>query len=366
MKIVCERTQLYNAVSGVSKAVVSTSALPIIEGVLMECENGTLTLTGYDLEMGIVTSIPADHDENCRIVIKAKLMQDMMKKMTSDTVTIEFDEKLNVKVTGGITKFNFTGMNPNDYPELPTTPTEPTMTIKGDVLKGIIERTHYAIAQSDQKPVHTGSKFFLEPGKLTLVSVDGYRLAICERPIECTEERSFVVPAKTLTEVSRLIGDDDIVSISTARRYGVFSFGSYTVATRLLEGEFLDYKRAIPDVCSTRVEIDVAEFSECVDRSSLIITDRFKSPIRIKFQDGNAVITCQTSMGNSYDEIAAPQQGPNLEIGFNNRYILDALRNCGCEKVYFDIAGPTSPMKILPTEGNDFLFLVLPVRIRTE
>ncbi len=367
MKIVCDRLLLNNALSGVSKAVATSSALPIIEGILIECRDGVMTLTGYDLEMGIITSIPVQHEQDCRLVVRAKLLQDMVKRMTGDQVVIELGENLAVEVSGGSARFNFTGMNAEDYPELPSTPTEPAMSIKAGVLREIIERTRYAIAQNDQKPAHTGAKFFLEPGALTLVAVDGYRLAICRREVDCREEKSFVVPAKTLSEISRLIDDpEDTVSISTARRYGVINFGSYTVATRLLEGDFIDYKRAIPEECTTRVEIDVQSFAECVERSGLIITDRFRSPIRMKFLDGVAVLTCSTATGSSYDEITAPQQGPNIEIGFNNRYVLDALRNCGCEKVYFHIAGPTSPMKVTPVEGDDFLFLLLPVRIRPE
>ena len=134
----------------------------------------------------------------------------------------------------------------------------------------------------------------------------------------------------------------------------------------MLEGDFLDYKRAMPDGWTTRVLIDNRTLYESVERASPLITDRFRSPIRIRFQGGKAILTCHTSLGDTYDEIPVSQEGADLEIGFNNRYILDALRNCGCDKVWFEINGPTAPMKILPELGDDFIFLVLPVRIRTE
>ena len=366
MKIVCDRTELFSALAGVTRAVSPQSSLPILEGVLLEAKDGNLSLTGYNLEMSISTFINCENDENVRIVIKARLFQDMVRKLISDTVTIEINN-LSIRVIGGITKFNFTGMNADDYPELPSPQTDPAITIEAGKLQEIIDYTYYAIAQNDQKPVHTGSKFIIEDGKLTVVSVDGYRLAICEREISTNDDKSFVIPGKALNEINHLIEDQDSqVSISTSKGYGVISFGNYTVATRLLEGDFLDFRRAIPDKCITKVEINVSDFSDSVERASLIITDRFKSPIRIKFADGIATITCSTSLGNSYDEIVSPMEGTPVEIGFNNRYILDALKNSRCEKVSFEIAGPTSPMKIVPVGSNDFMYLVLPVRIRTE
>lgn len=367
MKITCNRNELLSALNGVSRAITSVSSYPILEGVLVDVNSGSLSLTGYNLEMSITTSINCENDENIKIVIKARLFLDMVRRLTGDTVVIEINDNLQIKLTCGTSKFNFTGMNPDDYPELPSTPTDPTMTINAGTLQDIIEYTHYAIAVNDQKPVHTGSKFIIEPGKLTVVSVDGYRLAICEREINSNEEKSFVIPGKALNEINHLIENaDDIVSISTAKRYGVVSFGNYTVATRLLEGDFLDYKRAIPDRCISKVVINVADFSDCIERTSLIITDRFKSPIRIKINGNVANITCNTSLGNSYDEIMVEHEGDDVEIGFNNRYLLDALKNSGCEKVVFEISSPTSPMKIVPVDGNDFMYLVLPVRIKAE
>ena len=367
MKIQCKRSELISAVSGVSRAVSSKSAIPSLEGILFKTEGEIVTLTGYDLEIGITTSVLAEVEQPGEVIINARLLFDMLRKLSDETVSIEADERYRVSLQCGITKFEFSGIAAADFPELPSPDTETALSISGIELKEMIERTLFAVAQDNQKPVHTGTKFFLDINMLTLVSVDGYRLAVCKKPIINTEERSFVVPAKTLSEVSRLIGDsEEEIYIGTAKRYAVFSLKGYTVITRLLEGDFLDFKRAIPEGCKTRVKISVGDLFDAVERASLIITDRFRSPVRLKFEDDTVIISCSTTLGSSYDEMLVENTGETVEIGFNNRYILDALRNCGAESVYLEINESTSPMKIVPIEGDEFLFLVLPVRIKAE
>lgn len=367
MKIKCSRTDLFVAVSGVSRAVSSKTAIPSIEGILIRTFEDKIVLTGYDLEIGITTSVPAAVDSEGEIVINARLLLDIIRKSNDDVITIETNERSQVILICGIARFEFSGIPATDFPDLPSPDTETALSIAGNEIKEMIERTLFAVAQDNQKPVHTGTKFFIENDMLTLVSVDGYRLAVCRKSTESAEEKRFVIPAKTLLEVSRLIGDsEEEIYISTAKRYAVFSLKGYSVVTRLLEGDFLDYKRAIPEGYMTRVKIDVNLLFNSVERTSLIITDKFKSPVRLKFENNTVSVSCVTALGNAYDELNADINGNDVEIGFNNRYILDALRHCGVSEVILEINEPTSPMKIVPADGSDFLFLVLPVRIKTE
>lgn len=368
MKIVCDRQELLEALSGVSRAVSSKSSIPAIEGILFKCTEDAVILTAYDLEIGIITAVNADIQSMGEIVLNARLLTDMVRKMDCDTVTIETNDNMKVSVRGGITKFNFIGIPSGDFPEMPAPDTDDALSIPSGELREMIGKTIYAVATDNQKPVHTGTKFIIENGELTMVSVDGYRLAVCtKKGLNDVSDRQFIVPGKTLSELSKLLSDsDDEVTIGTARRYAVFKLSSYTVVTRLLEGDFLDYKRAIPAGYKTRIKMDVRSLCDAVERASLIISDRFKSPVRLSFDGGVAVVTCTTTLGNSYDEIGCGMEGDPVEIGFNNRYILDAMRNSGCDEVYLEINGPTSPMKVLPTEGDRFLYLVLPVRIKNE
>ena len=203
---------------------------------------------------------------------------------------------------------------------------------------------------------------------MTVVALDGYRLAIVERPIKAVKDIRIIVPSKTMNEVSHLLANDDeeLVHICANRRYVVFMAAGYTIMSRLIEGEFLNYHNVIPDGSRTRVTLDTKEFIETIERASLIITERLKNPLRISFTAGKVVVRCQTNLGRVVDEFNAQCEGDDVEIGFNNRYLLDALRNARTEQVRLEISGPLSPVKVLPAEGSDFLYLVLPVRFKND
>ena len=342
MNIICDKTLLSAAIDGVSKAVTLRSTIPVLEGILLKAEGFQLTLTGYDLEMGIVTTIEANVKEPGEIVLNAKLLSSMISRMPAGQIT--------------------------DFPELPNTGAEETLTIKTGVLRDMIDRTLYAVSQDEKKPAHTGELFEIEPDKMTIVALDGYRLAIVERPVTAVKDIRIIVPSKTMTEVSHLLPNDDEepVHICANRRYVVFMTAGYTIMSRLIEGEFLNYHNVIPAGSRTRVTIDTKEFIETIERASLIITERLKNPLRITFTEGKVVVRCQTNLGRVVDEFNAECEGDEVEIGFNNRYLLDALRNARTEKVRMEISGPLSPVKVLPVEGNDFLYLVLPVRFKND
>ena len=368
MNIVCDKVLLSAAIDGVSKAVTMRSAIPVLEGILLKAEGFQLTLTGYDLEMGIVTTIEANVKEAGEVVLNAKLLSNMISRMPSGQITITSAENGKTIIQSGVAQFEIQSMSATDFPELPNTGAEETLTIKTGVLKDMIDRTLYAVSQDEKKPAHTGELFEILPDKLTVVALDGYRLAIVERPVQAVKDIRIIVPSKTMTEVAHLLPNDDEepVHISANRRYVVFMAAGYTIMSRLIEGEFLNYRNVIPDGSRTRVTIDTKEFIETIERASLIITERLKNPLRISFTEGKVVVRCQTNLGRVVDEFNADCEGDEVEIGFNNRYLLDALRNARTEKVRMEISGPLSPVKVLPAEGSDFVYLVLPVRFKND
>ena len=368
MNIICDKTLLSAAIDGVSKAVTLRSTIPVLEGILLKAEGFQLTLTGYDLEMGIVTTIDANVKEPGEVVLNAKLLSSMVSRMPSGQINIQSAENGKTTIQSGVAQFEIQSMNPTDFPELPNTGAEETLNIKTGVLRDMIERTLYAVSQDEKKPAHTGELFEIEPDKMTIVALDGYRLAIVERPLTAIKDIRIIVPSKTMTEVSHLLPNDDeeLVHICANRRYVVFMTAGYTIMSRLIEGEFLNYRNVIPAGSRTRVTIDTKEFIETIERASLIITERLKNPLRITFTEGKVVVRCQTNLGRVVDEFNAECEGDEVEIGFNNRYLLDALRNARTEKVRMEISGPLSPVKVLPVEGNDFLYLVLPVRFKND
>ena len=366
MKFICDRNVLSNAVAGVSKAVTQRSSVPVLEGILCKAEGFALTLTGYDLEMGITTTVEANVLEPGETVLPAKLLGDMVRRLSSDEVEITCLDTGVATVKGGITEFDIMTLNPGDFPALPNPGADQTLDIDTADLQEMVETTLYAVSTDDKKPAHTGELFAIEPEKLTVVALDGYRLAIIEKPVKAAKEISIIIPAKTLSEVVKLFGEEDgVVHVAANRRFVVFSNEKYTVISRLIEGEFLDYKRVIPEGFKTRVTVDVRDFVNTIERASLIITERLKNPLRITF-DGNITVRCQTTLGKVVDELPAEMEGESVEIGFNNRYLLDALRYSRCDKVVMEISGPLSPVKVTAKDGGDFLFLVLPVRFKND
>ena len=368
MKIICDKTLLSAAIDGVSRAVTLRSTVPVLEGILLKAEGFSLTLTGYDMELGIVTTIEANVLEPGDIVLNAKLLSDMVRRMPAGQISISVADNGKTTIQGGVAQFEIQSMPAADFPQLPNTGAEETLTIKTGTFREMVERTLYAVSQDEKRPAHTGELFEIAADKLTVVALDGFRLAIVERPVTANKEIRIIVPGKTMNEVLRLLANDDEaeVRICANRRFVVFITAGYTIMSRLIEGEFLNYRNVIPDGYRTQAVLDTKGFIETIERASLIITERLKNPLRITFTDGKVIVRCQTSLGRVMDEFAAACEGDEVEIGFNNRYLLDALRNARTEQVRVQLSGPLSPVKILPAEGDDFLYLVLPVRFRND
>lgn len=355
------------AVSNVQRTVSTKSSIPALEGILLRAAGTQLTLCGYDLELGMTTSIEASCTEEGAVVLSARLFGDIVRRLPGDTVQIAVDDKNITSIESGASEFSIVGIPADEYPDLPSISDQSSVTLSQPLLKSMIRQTIFAVAESDAKPIHTGTLFEIGGGKIRLISVDGYRLAIREENAVCEEELSFVVPGKTLGEVSKLLHEDDsMLELRVGRRHIQFLIGDYCVTSRLLEGEFLDYRAALPKDKKTEVTVSTRTLIDSVERVSLLITDRLKSPVRCVFNEDTVKLLCSTTMGRANDQIEAKITGDPLEIGFNNKYLLDALRAAECDEVRLELGGPISPMLVLPKEGDSFSFLVLPVRLRSE
>ena len=286
MKFSCDKAVLSAAVSNVSRAVTTRTALQALEGILIRAEGDTLTLTGYDLELGITTVIPAAVSEEGSIILGARLFGEMIRKLEGGEVFVASDDKLLTEIRGGGAEFTILGMDAADYPELPGLGDAESLTLPQHALKSMIEQTQFAISQNDTKPVHTGSLFDVMPDSVTVVSVDGYRMAVRRELCDTGLETRFVVPGKTLAEIAKLLSDEPAgegepektASIQVSRQYILTTIGSYSLVSRLLDGEFLDYQAAIPQGYTTQVTVSTRELIAAVDRASLIISDRLRSP----------------------------------------------------------------------------------------
>ena len=367
MKFTVNKSDITEAVSNIQRAVSTKTSIPALEGILLSATETGLELCAYDLELGITTVIPAFVMEPGKAVLSAKLFSDIVRRTPAETVTVSVDEKNMATLESGYSRFSIIGIPAEEFPELPKLSDSTQISLPGALLKSMIRQTLFAIAESDAKPIHQGSLFSLENGILDVVSVDGYRLAVRREPVDFSEDLSFVVPGKTLSELLKHIKDsEEPVEISAGRRHILFKIDNYTVISSLLEGEFLNYKAAIPPESQTEVVLKTREAIDSVERVSLLITDRLKSPIRCLFDNNEVKLNCTTSMGRASDQLDVEMTGQSVEIGFNNRYLLEALRNTECDEVKVQLGGPLSPMKVVPKEGDSFLFLVLPVRLKSE
>lgn len=365
MHILCDKQTLIDAVGNVQRAVSGKSSLPALEGVLLRAMGSSLFLAGYDLEMGITTTMEAQVKEPGEIVLTARLFSEIVRKLPGEDVEITADEKFNVNIHSGMSDFHIMGISAVEYPELPTVDEGTGFTVPQNTLRSMIRQTIFAVAQSDARPVHKGILFELEDNLLRMVAVDGSRLAMRNEVIKNKEEMRFVVPGKTLNEVMKLLDEEDTpVSLAVGRRHVVMEINGYAVISRLLEGEFLSYQKAIPQQVATTVKVRTRDLIDAVERASLVINDFVKSPLICRFGESEVQVSCNTTLGSASDVIPAQMEGATEEMGFNSRFMLDALKNAETDEVRMEINGALSPLKILPLEGDAFLFLVLPVRLK--
>lgn len=368
MKIQCNTYLLSEVCSTVQRAVSQKSTLPSIEGIFMEAKASKLILSGYDLEMGITTAIDCKTDKEGSVVLNARLLCDILKSLPAERVTVEVDEHNLCRISSGDSDFSLIGIPADDYPELPSVSGGYGLNIKQTVLKDMIRQTIFAVSTTDNKLVHKGIKFEAEKGNLRLIAVDGFRLAIRNEPINYDgDELSFVIPSKTLVEVMRLsVDESDNIMMNIGKRIVIFEIGGYSLVSRLLEGEFLKYKSTIPTACSTAATLNLRLFTDSIERASLIITNKNKSPVRCVFDENTVKISSTTALGSVSDRVPASIEGKRLEIGFNNTYLLDALKVCDTDEIKVELNSQISPIIIKPLQGSSFLFLILPVRLKNE
>lgn len=365
MKFICDKNELSEAIGNVSKAVSSKSTIPALEGIKVKVTEGSVELTAYNLEMGIRTAISAVTDGEGEFVVSSRLFSEFTRKMSGDEITFEINDIMIISISCSSTECSFSAMSAEEYPDLPVVNAEKGFTIKNAVLKSMISQTSYATSLNENKPVLTGELFDIKDGKFNMVAIDGFRLAIRTEEIDCEDNYYFVVPKKALLELSSLMKDEDNdCHIYMNDRHIIFETGNVFLISRLIEGEFHRYKTSIPQSYKTEVIISKREFATSLERCSLLIDDKNKSPIRCEISDGNVKLNCKTSIGRLNDAVSAEVTGDSITIGFNNKLILEALRASEGDRVRIRFSGATKVIEILPMEGESFIFLVMPIQLK--
>ena len=366
MKFSCEKYLLQSACGTASRAAASKSPIPALEGLLLQAAD-RLTVTGYDLKKGIYTQLETDVKEQGSVVVGARLFGEMIRRLPDGIVTISTDVNNNVNVKCGKSEFNFMGISPEDYPEMPVVDGVNNIALPQKILGSMINQTIFAVADNDMRPIYTGTLFDIEGEELTMVAVDGYRLAKRSEKLETAkmENCSFVVPGSALADIERICGDsEELVKISVGAKHISFSIGETVVISRRLEGEFLNYKKSIPDSFKYTVKVDRDEFMSAIDRVALIVSERNTSPVRMSFNDGSIDCLCVTPIGRAEDVCTCEGSGEGLQIGFNDRYLKDALKAAGTEELNVCLNSASSPCVITAADGSEnFTYMILPVRL---
>ena len=367
MRFTCEKNSLVQGLNIVSRTVAQKSSLSVIEGILCKAGLG-ICLTGYNMETAISYEIEAEVTDSGECILPAKLFGDIIRRLPEGPVTVVVDETYKVSIRSGFASFTISAECSDDYPELPDVNTGRAVPIPQRELKEMIGGTIFAVAENQGRPIHTGVKFEVTNDSITTIAVDGFRLARRtyhpETPI--CREMNFVVPAQGLKEVEKILTDsEESASFTLGPKHILFQIGPATLVCRLLEGDFLDWRRVVPTNCPVKLIAHVSDLASSVERVGLIVSEKYKSPVRCRFSNQEVYMRTNTTIGAAEDRCSYAGDGKELEIGFNVRYLADALRAVPSEEVTLELTNGLSPMVLTPVDDKqDFAYMILPVRIK--
>ena len=367
MRFTCEKSMLVQGLNIAGRTVAQKSSLSVIEGIL--CKAGhNLSLTGYNMETAITYDIEADIPDPGQCILPAKLFGDIIRRLPEGPVTVVVDDSYKVSIRAGYASFTISAESAEDYPELPDVNSGRPIRIPQNKLKELISGTIFAVSENQGRPIHTGVKFEVTDTSITTIAVDGFRLARrTYHPEEGTaRELSFVVPAQGLKEVEKIVTDvEDMASFTLGTKHILFQIGNATLVCRLLDGEFLDWRRVVPTNCPVKLVAHVSDLASSVERVGLIVSEKYKSPVRCVFSHNELLMRTSTTIGAAEDKCAIAGDGKELEIGFNVRYLADALKVIPSEEVTLELTNGLSPIVLTPVDDKyDFAYMVLPVRIK--
>lgn len=389
MRVTFEKEILENAVNDSLCAVSDKNTYPALECIRFRCETGDAlcSLTTFDLNKGFLTEIPAEVERGGNYLVNAAKLNRIIKFLPDRQVTLDINDKNIVKVSSGRAKFELHALEGESFPNIPELDGERGFTVSSSILKTMLGQVYFAIAVTDQRPMLCGAFFQVTDGRLKIVSCDGNRLAIRETSCalgnrnrdESDLNLSFIVPGKTLSQLTRLMTDpEEEITVILARKHVIFRLSQKIFFSRLIDGEYIDYNRVIPKETKIDVVVDRLSFIASLERASLVTEDKslgqVKSHVKFEFEDGLLKVSSESLSGSVYDEVPIEKSGDDLTIGFNCRYFLDALKSADSEKIKISMISPLMSVVITAAEGKDekkneneektdYLYMVCPVRM---
>lgn len=371
MKFVCEKEKLLIGLNSVSRTSVGRTPDPILEGILLNLKNNTLILTTNDLDIGMEYVIKDCYiSEEGKTVVDCKMFVDIIRKLPNSELTIYVNENklLVIECEGSVYKLST--MNPDNFSTLPTINVEKAIALSQKMFKEMVKKTMFAVSTDENRPIFTGCLFEIKEGKLFVVAVDGFRLALRKTlAVDASEDFSAIIPGKYLSEVIKNISEEEEeIKIGISKNQALFEFNNCKIVTRLLEGEFLNYNNVIPTGRETRIKVKKESLQNAIERASIFsITageKEKKYPIKLFINLGSLIVSCTSQIGDAKEEVLIETEGQELEIGFNHKFLLDALKNIEDDEVYMDFGSNISPCIIKPVIDDKFIYMVSPVRLK--
>ena len=367
MKFVCKKSDLLKGVNIVLKAVPSKTTMSILECILIDASANQIKLTANDMELGIETIIEGDIIEKGIVAIDAKIFSEIVRKLPDNDVTIETDSNYKTKITCEKAKFDISGKSGEDFSYLPYIEKADFISVSQFSLKEIIKQTIFSISDNENNKMMTGELFEVRDNNLKVVSLDGHRVSI--RNLELKESyanRKVIVPGKTLIEISKILSGemDSFVNIFFTKNHIVFEFDDTVVVSRLIEGEYFRIEQMLSSDYETKLKVNKKELLSCIDRATLLIKEGDKKPIIIQVGDGEMRLKITSGVGSMNEEIVIEKEGKDILIGFNPKFLIDALRVIDDEMVTLYMVNPKAPCFIRDDNGS-YIYLILPVNFNS-
>ena len=364
MRFLCQQKTLVHSINIVQKAVSYKTTMPIIKGIYIEATNDTLKLVATDLEMGIEHKTEVTVYEEGATVVDARLFSEIIKKLPDAQVEITLKENNQLYIKCENSEFNIICHDPQEFPELPFVEEDYFYEIPQDLLKDMIRQTIFATSQDESRPVLTGTLLEIEEDILNMVALDGYRLALIKGKIQSPMDNKVIIPAKTLNEVNRIIyEDEEKIYITFTENHALFLIGNTKLISRLLQGEFINYKQIIPTEYKSRVKVKTKGLLNSIERASLVAREGKNNLVKLMISNNKITITSNSELGMVHEEVFIELEGDEIEIAFNSKYLIDALKVIEDEEIYIEFTSNLSPGILKSTISNNYTHLILPVRL---
>lgn len=365
MKITATKENLLFGVSAVQKAVNTKNTLPILTCIKLDAREKDLIFTATDLEVGIQCKMPVEIIEEGSVVVPARYFSEIVRKLPDSQITLELVRDNELVIRYENSELNLKTMPPEEFPKLPVVDGEFKLAMKCDKIKQMIKQIIFACSTEESRPLFTGVLCEIEDNEIRMISTDTHRLALKKEYIQNKQKKncSFIVPAKIFSEIARLIQDDEeICQMNIAKNQAVFVIANIQIICRLFEGQFPNYQQVIPVEYTLKVKINTKAFQDAVERISLFSINNSSNKIYLKIEKNSLILSSQSELGQGYEQIAVMDEGEPVEIAFNYRYLLDVFRVIDDEELTIEFTGPLSPGIIRPLQGQNFIYLILPVR----